>query len=373
MNSLRRAALGAALAGVLPPWAQSAPLPVPTPASAPAPASRPGGRVWRIAASNHGQDFARALAEAGDGDTLELGPGVHRGAVGVVRQPRLTLRAATGDDACVLDADGRDAEGKAILVAKGRELHLEGLVLRGCRVPDGNGAGVRHESGLLSAHGCRFEDNENGILTGNAPGLVLRLEGCHFGRPAASAARLKHLLYVGRIDRLELRDCSFGPGDGGHLLKCRARASEIAGCVLADVWAGQPAGRAAYELEFAEGGQHRVEGNLIVQSAGSLNPTLLAFGAEAWRLPAGSPPARLELVDNTFVNLGDAGAGFVRVWASHLPAGSGWTAANNRFAGPGRLVLPSATNAGGNRRIALSELRGFEPLGWRLPPGVRAQ
>jgi hypothetical protein len=363
MNPLRRATLGATLAAVLPSRAGAAAVVAPVAAS---------GRVWRIAAAGSAAALTHALSEAADGDTLELGPGVHRGAVGVVRQARLTIRGAGGGEPCVLDADGHDAEGKAILVAMGQELNLESLVLRGCRVPDGNGAGVRHESGVLRARACTFVDNENGILAGNAAGLVLLLERCRFGPPAASPAGLKHLLYAGRIDRLEVHQCSFGPGNSGHLLKSRARISAIVGNVLADAWSGQAAGRAAYELEFAEGGEHQVSGNLLVQSPASLNPALLSFGAEGWRLPAGSPPARLELSDNLFVNLGSESASFVRFWSQRLPKGSGWRATNNRFAGPGRLALPSAANAGGNRRIVLAELQGFEQLSWRLPPSLLA-
>jgi hypothetical protein len=87
------------------------------------------GRTWRVAP---GESLADALRQAGDGDTVELLGGVHRAQAGVIEHARLSLQ---GRDGAVLQADGAHAEGKALLVVRGGAVRIEGLTLRGARVP----------------------------------------------------------------------------------------------------------------------------------------------------------------------------------------------------------------------------------------------
>jgi hypothetical protein len=69
----------------------------------------------------------------------------------------------------VLLADGRSAEGKAILVVRSAhensDIRVENIEFRGARVADRNGAGIRFERGQLQVVHCAFVDNENGTLT----------------------------------------------------------------------------------------------------------------------------------------------------------------------------------------------------------------
>jgi hypothetical protein len=278
-----------------------------------------------------GDSLAELLARARDGDVLELAEGLHRGQAASIAQRRLTLRGA--GRGAVLQADGAHAEGKALLVVRDGDIRIENIVFRGARVPDGNGAGIRFERGRLHAERCGFEDNQNGILTANFAEAELSLSDCRFDA-APAGTPLPHLLYVGRIAQLEIRRCRFGGGRGGHLLKSRAAVNEVSGCDFDD----GPAGEAAYELDFPEGGAVRVLDCRIVQSPQTRNRTMLAFGAEAARLPRGlQRPHRLELRRNHFVNRHALPANFVRIFDEQLAAAPVVLAEGNRFEGLGAV------------------------------------
>jgi hypothetical protein len=299
--------------------------------------------------------LADALRVAGDGDTLELQPGVYPGDVAAIEQRGIVIRGLGAG--AVLEADGRHAEGKAILVTRGN-VTLDNLEFRGCRVPSGNGAGVRFEKGQLRLERCRFHDNEMGLLSAGDATQQLDIIDCTFGTAPRHAGPLHHLLYVGTIGALRVQGSRFEQGWRGHLLKSRARSSLVLGNWLVDGALGE----ASYELDFPNGGDVLVAGNVIGQSAATQNSTLLSMGAEAGPGSGG----RLRLVHNTFVNHAGADARFIRVWNDRLPADTPVSIANNLFAGPGQVPLPSGHDGGGNRRIELDLLRAAGHADYRL-------
>ncbi len=277
--------------------------------------------------------LADALARALPGDTVVLPPGVHAGAVGMVAVPGLTL-TSPGPGA-ELRADGRHVGGKAILVVRAPGVRIENIGFRGARVPDGNGAGIRFESGSLWLERCRFADNEMGLLSGAGPQMQLVVHRCHFGdAPRHDSGQLHHLLYVGRIGSCVVLHSRFGNGWRGHLLKSRARINRVLWSEFIDT----PHGEAAYEVEFPEGGDILLQGNRIEQSAHTRNPALLSVGAEA----RGRPQTRLVLRDNVFVS--ERGASvvnptrFVRLWRERLGQLQ-VDAEGDRFEGPGLIGL----------------------------------
>jgi hypothetical protein len=276
-----------------------------------------------------------ALRAAMPGDTLVLAPGEFRGEAGVV--DRDGLRLTSPGSGAVLQADGADAEGKAILVVRAQGVRIENFEFRGARVPVGNGAGIRFESGTLTLSNCRFLDNEMGLLSAGRPGMRLAIHGCEFGdAPRHDSGMLHHLLYVGAIDQCVVMHSRFFNGWQGHLLKSRARINRILWNELVD----GPEGEASYELEFPEGGDALVQGNLLVQSARTQNPTMLSMGAEA----GGRHGGRLVLRDNRFVNrfagTAEAPPRFVHLWPERLAGAVEVLAEGNVFDGPGLVGLP---------------------------------
>ena len=97
-------------------------------------------RLWQI---GPGELSATALAQAGDGDTIELRAGLYAGEGGVIRQRELTLRGS----GAVLQAGPHLTEDKAILVLKGGRLRL-------------GGAGVSRGTGSRSERARPFVWNE---------------------------------------------------------------------------------------------------------------------------------------------------------------------------------------------------------------------
>ncbi|MDO9285776.1 MAG: right-handed parallel beta-helix repeat-containing protein [Aquabacterium sp.] len=353
----RRRLLGAGLCGALV-----------APACAAGDAAPPSRPALRVGA---GQPFARladALRQAVDGDTIEVLPGTYAGDVAVINQRRLTLRGM--GERPVLLADGKYAEGKAILVVRNGHIVIENFEFRGTRVPDRNGAGIRFEKGMLTVRNCQFIDNENGILTANFGDARLHIEDSLFAQAPDRPDSLDHLIYVGRIAEVQISGSRFHQGRTGNLIKSRARVSRITYNLIAD----GPKGEASYEIDLPNGGQAVVIGNVIAQSANSQNAILVSFGAEGQPWPGSA----LYMAHNTLVNDRLRGAWFLRVWRDRLPDGTPVHLYNNLSVGPGLFtlgVLGGPTEEGGNFAILKPQLVDPDQLNHALPPdsGLRGK
>jgi hypothetical protein len=307
-----------------------------------------------------GEDVAQAIAAAQDGDVLELVAGDYRGQVAVVRQKRLTLRGVGGR--AVLHADGQHAEGKAILVLRHGDFEIENIEFRGARVPDANGAGIRFERGRLTVKRCAFFDNENGILTGNTADSELTVLDSDFGQ-APLATKLPHLIYVGRIARFVLSGSRVSGGQQGHLVKSRARESDVRYNQLVDGDGGQ----AAYELEFPNGGQVTVVGNVIGQSETSSNPAIVSYGAEGMDGVNDQRQHSFSFVNNTVINWGLRPAHFVRVLEARLKEAVAQRLVNNLFVGLGVADVSWGDVGQGNTLAPAALLRDAATGDYGLP------
>jgi len=302
--------------------------------------------------------IAAAVAAARDGDTILVGPGTYAGDVLVIRQQALTIRGV--GERPVVTAAGREAEGKALWVVRGGDIRIENIAFTGARVPDGNGAGIRLERGRLSLHRARFTDNQMGLLTANDPSITLSITDSEFADAPRTPGPLHHLLYVGRIGRLELSGSRFSNGWRGHLLKSRAKVHRIQYNLLVD----GPQGEAAYEIDLPNGGDALLVGNVVGQATGTHNPVVVAFGAEgaAW------PESRLLMAHNTLLS-DRPGAWFLRVWADRLPAGTPVQAVNNLTVGLGVFGLGAPGEFDGNWPATPGQLVAPETLDFALRPG----
>lgn len=285
-------------------------------------------QVLRVGPQRELRSLAAAARVARDGMRIEVDAGDYPGDVAVWRQRGLQIVAVGGR--VRVPAQGAHAEGKGIFVTAGEDISIQGLDFSGARVPDGNGAGIRLERGSLLLRDCSFRDCEMGVLSSNDATARLTLEGCEFSHAAARpGGRPAHLLYAGRIAQLRVQGCYFHQGRVGHLIKSRAALSEIFYNRLTD----EPGGRASYELEFPDGGQAWVLGNLIQQSASSENPHLIAYGAESLH----HPRRELYLLHNTLVDNRPGGGSYLRVPAGQLRV-QGY---NNLLVGGGRMPTES--------------------------------
>ena len=292
-------------------------------------------QLLRVGPDREVRSIAEAARRARDGDIVEVDAGIYRRESAVWTQDDLSIRTAGGR--VRLFADGEAAEGKAIWVVRGGRIDVEGFDFNGARVPTGNGAGIRFESGALVLTDCRFLDNEMGLLSAGRPEMQLAIHHCTFGdAPRHDSGMLHHLLYVGAIGQCVVMHSRFFNGWRGHLMKSRARINRI----LWNEFVDGPEGEASYELEFPNGGDNLVQGNRIEQSAHSQNPALLSMGAEA----RGQFTGRLVLRDNHFINQGSSSeekpARFVHLWSESLAGTVEVLAEGNTFEGPGLRGLP---------------------------------
>lgn len=296
--------------------------------------------------------IAAAAAAARDGDTVEIDAGTYTGDVAVWTQRNLTIRGVGGRPR--LDAGGTSAEGKAIFVVRGDNVTIQNIEMVNCRVPDQNGAGIRHESGKLVVRDVIFDSNENGILTAAGSTMSLEVHDSRFINNGYGDGR-SHNIYVGDIARFTAQGSYFTRARIGHLLKSRARENFILYNRLTD-----ETGTASYELEFPHGGMAYVIGNLIEQAATTDNPNIVAYGMEG--LPYSSN--ELHLAHNTIVNNRPAGGVFVAA-----AAGSTASLVNNLFVGPGTTALNGASTLTGNASVTAAEFVNAAAYDYRLTSG----
>ncbi|MET0919298.1 MAG: hypothetical protein ABWY07_12870 [Burkholderiales bacterium] len=284
------------------------------------------------------QRVSDAAKVARDGDEIEIAAATYARDVTVWTQRQLRIRGVGGRP--VLDARGTVAEGKAIWVFRSGDHVVDGIEFRGARANDQNGAAIRFEGGRLVIRNCKFEDNENGILGGNDASAELVIEDSEFSRAPRDRGPLKHLLYVGRIGRFSMTGSRMHQGFEGHLVKSRARVSELRYNLIYD----GDGGKAAYEVEFPDGGVAIVVGNVIGQSATTTNPVVVAYGAEheVW------PENALYLVNNTLTSDRPWGGWFLRVWEATFSSPPRVVAVNNLTVGLGVFILGAPGRFEGN-------------------------
>lgn len=294
--------------------------------------------VWRVGPGELTTRIADVAKVAGDGDVVEILPGEYRGDVAVWSQKSLTLRGV--GERPVLVADGQVAEGKAIWVIRDGEFTIDNLAFRGARAPDGNGAGIRFERGRLTVRNSAFIDNQNGILAGHDANAELKIEDSYFADAPRQTEPPPHLIYVGRIKRVEISGSRFENGHEAHLVKSRARVSDLRYNLMVD--GGQ--GRAGYEVDLPNGGVAFLVGNVIGQSARTTNPVVVSYGVEG----AVWPENRLVLVHNTLLSERLAGAWFLRAPGGNFPAPPKIEAVNNLTVGFGVFSLGASGDFAGN-------------------------
>ena len=159
--------------------------------------------------------------------------------------------------------DGMPCEGKAALVLRGRSSSVDGIVFQNLRVPDGNGAGIRLESGNLTVTNSLFRNSEEGILSGDSPGNSVTIDKStfrHLGR-CDRDLDCAHGIYIGRYGKLTVTRSRFDQGDGGHYLKTRTPRVTITGNSFDDSH-----GRLTnYMIDLSNGASGEISGNEMVQ------------------------------------------------------------------------------------------------------------
>ncbi len=238
-------------------------------------------------------------------------------------------------------------EGKAIWVIRHGDFDISNIDFIGTRANDRNGAGIRFEGGNLLLRHCLFWDNQMGLLTSGSErdsNTTLRIEFSEFAYSEVKG-RWGHNLYVGTIDTLTVTGSYFHHAGVGHLLKSRARVNDIRYNRFTD----ESGGRASYELDFPNGGEVRLVGNIVQQQQGTENGKMISYGEEGYKWPRNT----LQMASNTFVNDHPHGGSFVYV----APGADSVLSANNLRAGKGKDNIVDPLTVVNDHRVTWADFR----------------
>lgn len=216
-------------------------------------------------------------------------------AVSAIGEGRATIRIAPGryGDCAVQEAgeisfvsevpgkaifDRAICEGKATLVLRGRGAKVDGIVFMRTLVEDGNGAGIRLETGDLHVTNAMFIDGQCGILTASFPQGRITIERSTFAGlgkdPTGNGA---HALYIGDYGSLRIFQSRFERGTGGHYVKARAPRVEILDSSFDD----SQGRNTNYSIDLSNGASGRIAGNSFEQGPNKDNySTMIAVAPE---------------------------------------------------------------------------------------------
>lgn len=234
-----------------------------------APASAQSGAPFTIAET--GQGFAtidEAVTAVRDGDaTILIAPGTYRQCT-VQSGGRITYKAVRAGTAIF---ENTACEDKATFVLRGRGSTVDGLVFRGIRVPDGNGAGIRTEIGDLTVLNSMFLDSQEGILGGHPSAQKITIDRSTFSGlgQCHETDDCAHGLYLANEGSLTVTRSRFERGRGGHYVKVRIPNVTITDNSFDDT-GGE---RTNYMIDLSEGATGRIAGNTFVQGRNKENWT----------------------------------------------------------------------------------------------------
>jgi Ca2+-binding RTX toxin-like protein len=181
--------------------------------------------------------------------------------------------------------------GKAIFITNA-DVTFENIEFSGATVRDGNGAGIRYESGNLTVNGSYFHDNQNGILAASNLTGTITIHDSEFARNGRGDGQT-HGIYVNSIAKLTITDSHFHDTNVGHHVKSRAIETEIRDSLLDDGTASS-----SYSIDLPNGGAATIVGNTLIQNASAQNKYMVHYGGEV----ATPRPGAVLIENNTFID-----------------------------------------------------------------------
>lgn len=232
-----------------------------------------GQGYWKI------DDAVTAIADGNA--TILIAPGTYRDCT-VQTGGRITFRAVEPGTAIF---EGTACEDKAAFVLRGRGSVVDGIVFRGIRVADGNGAGIRTEMGDLTVTNSMFLDSQEGILGGQPTGQRITIDRSTFSGlgQCDETVDCSHSIYLANQGSVTITRSRFERGTGGHYVKLRTPRVSITDSSFDD-----SAGRKTnYMIDLSEGGTGLIARNTFVQGRDKENWSgLIVIAAEARTYPS---------------------------------------------------------------------------------------
>jgi hypothetical protein len=250
-----------------------------------------GRRVLKVGPEQPLRRPSDAARVAQDNDIIEIEAGRYVGDVALWKQSGLLLRGVNGRPH--LDSQGRTAEEQGIWVFRGNDIVVENVEFSGARARPRNGSGIRFFGRNLTVRDSYFHNNEDGVLTWEAPEGDILIERSAFAHNGAGDG-LSHNIYIGHVRSFTLRFSYSHDSVRGHEVKSRARINRIEYNRLTD----EDNGNSSYLVDLPEGGYAYVLGNVLEKGERTENPNAIAFASEIPAVKEGG----LWVVNNSFYN-----------------------------------------------------------------------
>ncbi len=216
-----------------------------------------------------------------DTATILIAPGIYRQCA-VQAGGRITYKAVEPGSAIF---EARPCEDKAMLVLRGQGSIVDGLVFRGVRVPDGNGAGIRTEMGDLTVLNSTFLDSQEGILGGEPVGQRIVIDRSTFAGlgQCDESPDCAHSIYLANRGSVTVTRSRFERGTGGHYVKVRSPRVTITDSSFDD----SKGRKTNYAIDLPEGATGVISGNTFVQGPNKENTSaVIAVAAENRSYPS---------------------------------------------------------------------------------------
>lgn len=230
----------------------------------------PGGQFTTIAA---------AVVASQPGDVIQVQAGTYTNDFATISHD-LTLEAVGGRVNLVATKPPPNLKGYFIVGTTGDapNVTITGFSFSGVHIPrhDGNnGAGIRYQSGNLTLNDDAFSNNQDGLLATpiiNNTGTIAITDSL-FNHNGAGDGQ-SHNIYVNHVADFSITDSLVENAVVGHEIKSRALNTTIQNDLIYE----GPSGSASYSIDLPDGGDARIENNVLVKGPQSQNPSFIEYG-----------------------------------------------------------------------------------------------
>src|SRR5580704_14500424 len=157
-----------------------------------------------VGSSGQFSTLAAAIAASSNGDVIQVQAGTYTNDFATITT-NITIEGVGG--MVNLVATQAPPNGKAILTTDANVV-LDNIAFSGAAVPDGNGAGIRYETGNLTINNGYFHDNQDGILGGGNGTGTITINNSEFANNGTGDG-FTHNLYIGDVATLTINDSYF--------------------------------------------------------------------------------------------------------------------------------------------------------------------
>lgn len=231
-------------------------------------------RVYYVGPDHQYKRPSEVAGLVAPGDVVEIEPGDYYDCA-IWHTDRLTI-VGRGTGAVMTDTQCAD---KASFVVNGDDVVLRNITFTRIRVPDRNGAGIRHQGHDLTVDHCRFLNNEIGILSSAAADARITIRDSRFERNGmCGGGRCLPSLLVPRVTVLRIEHSVFTGSRGGMLIRSGAARTVLVNNQIEDGSTGTA------ESLVVAGGDLTADGNVFERGPSGHNvPAITVRGL--WRTP----------------------------------------------------------------------------------------